>query len=186
MARRFRVFAVAAVVWISSAAGSAAAPLRTFYVDPAGNDSAAGSITSPWRTLQKAADTVRAGDLVIVRAGHYAGLYLTTSGTATDPIIFRGDPGAIVDTQNPTTPDGINLEGASYVVIESFAVTGVPRAGIRAVLNHHVTIRGNTGDLNGRWGILTGFSDDLLIENNTMSRSQAEHGIYVGNSGTGP
>jgi len=49
-----------------------------------------------------------------------------------------------------------------------------------------VTIRGNTGDLNGRWGILTGFSDDLLIENNVMSRSQAEHGIYVGNSGDRP
>src|SRR6058998_2874614 len=186
MARRFRVFAVAAVVWVSAAPAAAAAPLRTFYVDPAGNDSATGSITSPWRTLQKAANTVRAGDLVIVRAGHYAGLYLTTSGTATDPITFHGEPGAIVDTQNPTTQDGINLEGASYVVIEGFTVTGVPRAGIRAVLNHHVTIRGNTGDLNGRWGILTGFSDDLLIENNTMSRSQAEHGIYVGNSGDRP
>jgi parallel beta-helix repeat protein len=70
--------------------------------------------------------------------------------------------------------------------LENFTVTGVPRAGIRAVLNHHVTIRGNTGDLNGRWGILTGFSDDLLIENNVMSRSQAEHGIYVGNSGDRP
>src|SRR5437867_4678385 len=186
MARRFRVFAFAAFFWISSAAGSAAAPLRTFYVDPAGNDSAAGSATQPWRTLQKAANTVRAGDLVIVRAGHYAGLYLTTSGTATDPITFHGEPGAIVDMQNPTTQDGINLEGASYVVIEGFTVTGVPRAGIRSVANHHVIIRGNTGDLNGRWGILTGFSDDLLIENNTMSRSQAEHGIYVGNSGTGP
>ena len=34
-------------------------------------------------------------------------------------ITFRGDPGAIVDAQNPTTPDGINLEGASYVVIEN-------------------------------------------------------------------
>jgi len=187
MVRVFRIFAVAVILGIAlTQAPAAAAPLRTFYVDPAGNDSAAGSITSPWRTLQKAANTVRAGDLVIVRAGHYAGLYLTTSGTATDPITFRGDPGAIVDTRNPTTPDGINLEGASYVVIESFTVTGVPRAGIRAVLNHHVTIRGNTGDLNGRWGILTGFSDDLLIENNTMSRSQAEHGIYVGNSGDRP
>jgi hypothetical protein len=71
-------------------------------------------------------------------------------------------------------------------VIENFTVTSLPRAGIRAVLNNHVTIRGNTGDLNGRWGILTGFSDDLLIENNTMSRSQAEHGIYVGNSGDRP
>src|SRR5262245_17788027 len=186
MSRRFRILAAAAVLWVTSTAGAAAAPLRTFYVDPAGNDSAAGSITSPWRTLQKAADTVRAGDLVIVRAGHYAGLYLTTSGTATDPITFRGEPGAVVDSQNPRTTDGINLEGASYVVIESFTVTGVPRAGIRSVTNHHVTIRGNTGDLNGRWGILTGFSDDLLIESNTMSRSQAEHGIYVGNSGDRP
>src|SRR5882724_5956183 len=186
MARAFRILA-AAVLAIGLVSGPAgAAPLRTFYVDPTGNDSAAGSATQPWRTLQKAANTVRAGDLVIVRAGHYAGLYLTTSGTATDPITFHGEPGAIVDTQNPTTQDGINLEGASYVVIEGFTVTGVPRAGIRAVLNHHVTIRGNTGDLNGRWGILTGFSDDILIENNVMSRSQAEHGIYVGNSGDRP
>jgi hypothetical protein len=186
MARPFRIFALAAALWIASTGWAAAAPLRTFYVDPAGNDTAAGSIASPWRTLQKAANTVRAGDLVIVRAGRYAGLYLTTSGTAIDPIVFRAEPGAIVDAQNPTTPDGINLEGASYIVIENFTVTGVPRAGIRAVLNHHVTIRGNTGDLNGRWGILTGFSDDLLIESNTMSRSQAEHGIYVSNSGDRP
>jgi hypothetical protein len=186
MARLFRIFAVAAFLWAASIASGAAAPLRTFYVDPAGNDSAAGSITSPWRTLQKAANTVRAGDLVIVHAGHYAGLYLTTSGTATDPITFRADPGAIVDTQNPTTADGINLEGASWIVIENFTVTGVPRAGIRSVTNHNVTIRGNTGDMNGRWGILTGFSDDLLIENNTMTRSVAEHGIYVGNSGDRP
>ena len=112
MARAFRILAalVLAIGLVSGPAG--AAPLRTFYVDPAGNDSAAGSATEPWRTLQKAANTVRAGDLVIVRAGHYAGLYLTTSGTATDPITFHGEPGAIVDTQNPTTQDGINLEGA--------------------------------------------------------------------------
>jgi parallel beta helix pectate lyase-like protein/List-Bact-rpt repeat protein len=186
MAWAFRVLA-AAVLVIGLASGRAgAAPLRTFYVDPAGNDAAAGSDTQPWRTLQKAANTVRAGDLVIVRAGHYAGLYLTTSGTATDPITFHGEPGAIVDTQNPTTQDGINLEGASYVIVEGFTVTGVPRAGIRSVVNHHVIIRGNTGDLNGRWGILTGFSDDILIENNVMSRSQAEHGIYVSNSGDRP
>jgi len=188
MISTFRIFVAAvAVGWTMLIASDiGAAPLRTFYVDPAGNDSAAGSSAAPWRTLQKAADTVRAGDLVIVRAGHYAGLYLTTSGTATDPITFRGEPGAIVDSQNPRTQDGINLEGASYVVVESFTVTGVPRAGIRSVVNHHVTIRGNTGDLNGRWGILTGFSDDLVIENNVMSRSQAEHGIYVSNSGDRP
>ena len=41
-------------------------------------------------------------------------------------------------------------------------------------------------DQNGVWGILTGFCDDLLIENNVASRSVEQHGIYVGNSGDRP
>ena len=162
------------------------ATLRTFYVAPTGSDAAVGSSASPWRTLQKAANTVQAGDLVIVRVGAYAGFDLWTSGTAADPIVFSAEPGVVVNAPNPRTSDGINLEGASYVVIEGFAVNGLPRAGIRAVLNQHVTIRNNTADLNGRWGIFTGFSDDLLIEHNVTSRSQLEHGIYVSNSGDRP
>ena len=121
--------AVLAIGIVCSPAG--AAPLRTFYVDPAGNDSAAGSATQPWRTLQKAANTVRAGDLVIVRAGHYAGLYLTTSGTATDPITFHGEPGAIVDTPNPThagrhQPRGRELRGDRGLHRDRRAARGHP------------------------------------------------------------
>ena len=172
---------------VLSAGTAHAAPLRTLYVAPTGSDSADGGPITPWRTLQRAANLVRAGDLVIVRAGHYAGFNLTTSGTAANPIVFSADPGVVVESPNPVrTQDGINLEGASYIVIEGFTVVGLPRTGIRSVTNHHVTIRRNVGDLNGRWGILTGFSDDLLIEDNEMSRSVAEHGIYVGNSGDRP
>jgi Right handed beta helix region len=179
---RFLMASLAALV-IFAAAGADAAPLRTLYVATTGNDSFDGSLATPWRTLQRAANLVRAGDQVIVRAGHYAGFNLTTSGTATNPIAFSAEPGVIVDTPNPVrTQDGINLEGASWIVIEGFTVTGMPRTGIRSVTNAHVTIRRNVGDANGRWGILTGFSDDLLIEDNVMSRSVAEHGIYVGNS----
>jgi Right handed beta helix region len=176
---------LAAIVLFAGAAH--AAPLRTLYVAPTGSDSADGGAITPWRTLQRAANLVRAGDLVIVRSGHYAGFNLTTSGTAANPIVFSADPGVVVDSPNPgRTQDGINLEGASYIVIEGFTVVGMPRTGIRSVTNSHVTIRRNVGDLNGRWGILTGFSDDLLIEDNEMSRSVAEHGIYVGNSGDRP
>jgi hypothetical protein len=172
---------------ILAATAAEAAPLRTFYVAAGGNDAAAGSAAAPWRTLQHAADTVRAGDLVVVRPGRYAGFNLETSGTTADPIVFSAEPGVIVDTPNPVRPqEGINLEGASWVVIEGFTVVGMPRTGIRSVLNHHVTIRRNVGDQNGRWGILTGFSDDLLIEDNEMSRSAVEHGIYVSNSGDRP
>ena len=91
-----------------------------------------------------------------------------------------------ITQRNATTPDGINLEGADYVTIEGFTVNGMPRTGIRSVLNHHVIIRNNRLDKNSKWGILTGFSDDLLIENNVATRSQVEHGIYVSNSGDRP
>lgn len=164
------------------AVARAPAAAVTYYVAPTGHDRAAGFAASPWRTLQRAADAVQAGDTVVVRPGIYAGMDLRTSGTAAAPIVFRADPGAVVNAANPRTPDGLNLEGASHVVIEGFTVTGMPRAGIRAVRNHHVTIRNNTADLNGRGGIVTGFSDNLLIEGNVASRSRAEHGIDVSSS----
>jgi hypothetical protein len=184
--RPLKALAAGLVLLVTTGAAEAA-PLRTLYVATTGNDAADGSLAAPWRTLQRAANLVRAGDQVIVRPGHYAGFNLTTSGTATNPILFSADPGVIVDAPNPVrTQDGINLEGASWIVIEGFTVVGMPRTGIRSVTNAHVTIRRNVGDSNGRWGILTGFSDDLLIEDNEMSRSVAEHGIYVGNSGDRP
>jgi parallel beta-helix repeat protein len=151
-----------------------------------GNDTLDGSIGAPWATLQRAAEVVNPGDTVIVRAGTYAGFDLDRDGTAAARITFSAEPGALIDARNARTPDGINLEGADYIVIEGFEVRGVTRAGIRSVTNHHVTIRNNLADSNGRWGIFTGFSDDLLIENNTTSRSVAEHGIYVSNSGDRP
>src|SRR5687768_11779545 len=95
-----------------TASAAHAAPLRTLVVAPAGDDAADG-IAHPWRTLQRAAGGGRAGDLVVVRAGRYAGFDLRRSGTATDPIVFRAEPSVVVDAPNPgTTSHGINLEGA--------------------------------------------------------------------------
>ena len=162
----------------------------TYYVAPPpnGDDGNPGTLGAPWATIQHAADTVQPGDTVQVRAGNYAGGYFETSGTADLPIVLENYPGespSITD-DNPTTPDGINLEGASYMTVQGFTVNGRTRAGIRAVLCEHVTIRGNTMDANGVWGVLTGFCDDLLIEGNVASNSIEQHGIYVGNSGDRP
>ena len=43
----------------------------TYFVSPAGNDSAPGSFDEPWVTLQKAADQIKPGDTVYVRGGSY-------------------------------------------------------------------------------------------------------------------
>jgi hypothetical protein len=173
-----------AVALCVSLPGTASA--ATYFVATSGNDAAAGDMGAPWATLQHAADTVGAGDTVIVLAGSYAGFNLESSGMAGAPIVFSAREGVQISSENATTPDGINLEGASYVVVEGFTVNGMERAGLRAVTADHVVLRNNRANANGRWGILTGFVEDMLIEGNFTSGSIEEHGIYVSNSGDRP
>src|SRR5512144_173324 len=101
-----------------------AAPLAaaTYYVSTGGNDGNAGSLASPWATLQHAADTVGPGDQVWVRGGSYTGFDLETSGTSGLRILFAAYPGELVQiTQDgPLQGAGINLEGASYVTVQGF------------------------------------------------------------------
>jgi hypothetical protein len=179
-----------AIPWLCAVAPSAAlAAIYHVAPPPAGSDGNPGTLEAPWATLQHAAATVVAGDTVRVRAGDYAGFHLVTSGSPGAPITFEAFPGErpSITAHNPVTgQDGINLEGASHVVVEGFRVDGRARAGIRAVLCSHVTIRDNRCNLNGRWGIFTGFCDDVRIESNVTSRSVLEHGIYVSNSGDRP
>lgn len=160
---------------------------NTYYVSNNGDDSNSGlSITDAFATLQHASDIVTAGDSVMVAAGNYVGFYHETSGSANNYIVFHADPGVIIDAPNNTTNDGINLEGASYITIEGFTVNGMPRAGIRSVVNSNVILQNNTCSYNGKWGILTGFSESITIRFNTCNYSIDEHGIYHGNSADNP
>jgi hypothetical protein len=165
----------------------------TYFVAPAGLNTNPGTAALPWRTLQYAADHVTAGDTVTVRPGTYSGFNLTADGHQNAPIQFLADPGVLINAANSIRTDsGINLENASWVVIDGFEVSGMTRAGIRAVgedgdtFASHVTIRNVHSHHNGYWGILTGFVNDLLIENNETNNSASEHGIYVSNSGDRP
>ena len=177
---RYGLLVVAALL----PAGAVAA--ETYHIAPGGNDANDGSAGSPWRTLQHAADTVAAGDTVQVAAGSYAGFVMETDGRAGAEIAFVGAAGARITSSAPAGEDGINLEGASFIRVEGFTVTGATRDGIRAVTCEHVTIRNNVVVANGFFGIFTGFCDDLLIENNEVARQPTEHGVYVSNSGDRP
>lgn len=175
--------------------------LSTYFVSTSGSNSAAGTSTgAAWRTLQYAADRVVAGDTVIVAPGSYVGFDLRRSGTSSQRITFRGQSGTVINQVNPVTNrDGINLERASYITIEGFTLIGsgdpaTSRAGIRVVgdgddegiFSTGVIVRNNRADRWGYWGMLTGFTDDILIENNEFSRSAREHGLYFSNSGDRP
>jgi hypothetical protein len=184
------VIAASLITGLAGAEHAGATGGTIYYVapPPAGSDGNPGTSDNPWATIQHAAIMVAAGDTVVVRPGNYAGAEITTSGTEMAPITFRAAEGGTVTitADNPSTPDGFNIEGANWIVIEGFTINGRTRAGIRAALCAHVSIRGNECDGNGKWGIFTGFCDDLLIEENSTSRSIDEHGIYVSNSGDRP
>ena len=158
-----------------------------FYVAPTGLDTAAGGSSTPWKTLQRAANGVHAGDQVIVRAGTYVGFNLTADGTPSARITFSAQPGVVVNAPNPwNLRDGINLEGADYATIDGFKVINQPRTGIRSAINHGAIIQNNITDNNSKWGIFTGFSEDVVIQNNVASNSHTQHGIYVSNSADNP
>ena len=92
---KFSLSASLVVLTTLVAAGNARAP--DYYVATTGSDSNAGTMASPFATLQKGVNTAVAGDTVYIRGGTYsittpattgAGINFTKSGTATGPINY--------------------------------------------------------------------------------------------------
>jgi len=102
-----------------------------FYVSTTGSDSNPGTLSSPWRTIQHAADSVQGGDTVYVRGGVYnESVRISVSGSATaGSITLQTYPGeqAIIDGTGlvPSTsgPQGlINITSQSYISIQGFEI----------------------------------------------------------------
>ena len=102
-----------------------------FYVSTTGSDSNPGTLSSPWRTIQHAANSVQAGDTVYVRGGLYnESVNISVSGSAiAGQITFQSYPGeqAIIDGTGlaPSTSGVqglINITNQSYISIQGFEI----------------------------------------------------------------
>ncbi|MCX7001843.1 MAG: right-handed parallel beta-helix repeat-containing protein [bacterium] len=85
---------------------SAGAFGQTYYVATNGNDSAGGTFAAPWRTLQRGATMMYAGDTCFVRGGTYReAIVPARSGTAAARISYRAFAGemAVVNGCEPLT-----------------------------------------------------------------------------------
>jgi hypothetical protein len=104
----------------------------TYYVSTSGNDTNAGTLAAPWRTIQHAANTVKAGDAVQVRAGTYNEIVtMQTSGNSTSGYItFRNYPGELPILDGTGLAVGssgqtglFSLEGTfNYIIIQGFEI----------------------------------------------------------------
>jgi hypothetical protein len=106
-------------------------PHVTYHVSPSGDDRHDGSsLERAFRTLQRAANLTRPGDVVLVHGGTYSGvkgeeavLRIQNSGTERAPITFKAAPGEHPVIQNNTW-QAIQVADASYVVIDGFELIG--------------------------------------------------------------
>ena len=132
---------------------------ENIYVSPDGDDdNNDGSLSHPWKTIQKAADNVAPGDTVYVRDGIYnEAVFITASGSAAGGYVtFQSYPGetAVLDGTGLSDPDGVNgiyIADHSYLIIRGFEIrnytTTIPDSvpmGIQiAGSAHHVELRDN-------------------------------------------
>ncbi len=87
-----------------------AATAADYYVASLGNDSNPGSLTQPFATIQKAANTLSSGDSCYIRGGTYHGAVVKANlaGTAARPITFVnfGGEEVILDGTRPVSELG--------------------------------------------------------------------------------
>lgn len=84
------VLAMPGLLLMEQSAQLAHAAGASYYVSTTGNDTTgAGTLASPWRTIQKASTVATAGDTVYIRSGTYRETVTpTNSGTVGNPITY--------------------------------------------------------------------------------------------------
>lgn len=99
-----------------------------YHVSPSGLDTNPGTLAQPWQTVQKAANTVVAGDTVHIHSGTYTERVSLNNrdGTAGAPIVFKtyaGDATASIETTIVSTETGtiplLSIQNCDFVTIEN-------------------------------------------------------------------
>jgi hypothetical protein len=171
--------------------GALPAPLpqsagATFYVAPNGSDANPGSQAAPWATIQKAENTLAAGQKALVRAGTYAPIYVDRNGSPLAPISIQAYPG-----ERPVihAPEGggyaVEIVG-SYFRVSGFVLENARNTNIYLENpSHHVEVSRNEilgSDDQGIYVEGNTHDHQILanhIHNNGLGLVHQSHGIYL-------
>ncbi|MEZ4270050.1 MAG: right-handed parallel beta-helix repeat-containing protein [Myxococcota bacterium] len=123
---------------------------KSYYVSPNGNDAAAGTLESPLRTIQKAADSAGPGDTIYLREGTFSeGVWFVRGGEEGRPIVLRNYPGEHPVIDRGWAGDGVQLWSTNravtpvaWVVIEGLEIRN-SGAGINFYSGHNLIFRNN-------------------------------------------
>jgi hypothetical protein len=149
-----------------------------YYVAPAGNNANPGTITLPWKTIQKAAHTLVAGDTVYIRRGTYHERVIPlNSGSAVDGYItYAAYPGEIVALDGtgisvPVDEGLIHVAGRSYIRISGLRIIHSAYAGILVDSSGHVILEKNDTADTASSGIGVWGSRHIIVDGNQVERA---------------
>lgn len=152
----------------------------TYYIALNGNDLNNGSERTPWKTIQKAANEMQAGDTVYVKQGiYYELINIHKSGHSNSArIVYMAYPGdkPIIDGTGILIPDWKALiysgnyfnGGTKYITLDGFEIRNSSWYGIRSILSSSWIIKNCKVHHIEKCGIVFHQSDSLLIKNNEV------------------
>ncbi|MEJ7748439.1 MAG: DUF1565 domain-containing protein, partial [Candidatus Limnocylindrales bacterium] len=121
---------IAATVPATAKPATAAVAASSYHITMGGSDSNPGTAGAPWRTLQKAANTLGPGMTVFIHPGTYQGFSMYRSGFSGQPIVFRALPGASRPVITGTgRMDIIKLSAVHDVTLDGLVVQGAAGGG---------------------------------------------------------
>ncbi|MET7698948.1 right-handed parallel beta-helix repeat-containing protein [Streptomyces sp. NPDC005485] len=157
------VMAIVASVLAGSAPVGNAAAGKVYYVSPTGNDSAAGSQSTPWKTFAHAQSVAQAGDTVYFRGGTYA--YTRANASCSSQ----------TDRVDAVT---LNKSGSSGNLISYVAYPGEKPVFDFSQMNDDCRIKGF--DVTGNWIRLKGLTVTGVPQNNNLNHES--WGIWISGS----
>lgn len=154
--------------------GGASATGNTYYVSPTGDDANPGTLSSPFRTIQKAANVAVAGDTVYVRSGIYKEkVTIQNSGSLGYYITFSAYPGeyATIDGNGVSQSSWsglIEIMDRNYIHITNLRIVNSANTGILIETANHITIDNNYIYNTVSSGIGIWNSTDVMVDNNEV------------------
>ena len=115
---------------------------NTYYVAKNGNDKNSGSLSSPWLTIQHAAEIATAGDTINIESGTYTeSITPWNSGTASSYITYQNYNGGVVNIDGGSSYTNINTSTQSYLEFIGLNCIGATTVGMLVPEAGHILVQ---------------------------------------------
>jgi len=183
------ILTVWSVVW-----GTQASHADTFYVATDGDDANAGTQESPFQTIRRGAQALRAGDTLIVQGGTYSQdsdhIVIPSGASSSEPVTVQAASGGSVLIQATGRIDTIVFfeDGSHDIIFDGFSLDGNDLATWALAIGDasHISVR-NCEMKNALDSGMLVFGNSHEFSNLEVHDNGAttfEHGLYIQSSQT--